>query len=323
MQSRITVISFLVGAIIATAAPSLVGAPEQQQPQNVAESNVAGADRAQIADALAAVEKCFNDHDAKGLVALWKRDGRFIGPHGERIVGRENIETAFRSFFAEHKDSKLRLRIVDLHRLTDDAQMVEAIADVTPAPESLEGEPRSTILLVRSKDGWQIDTIKESAGDAASHAVHLKDLGWLVGNWVGTALNTPGATVRSTYDWTANHSFLIRKFTIEHKDGSGPSGTEVIGWDPHERSIRSWVFESDGGFGQSRWTRDGNRWMVKYSGVLADGGDVSATHVLSQVDADTLTLQSIDRSLNGQKRPDVAKVTVKRTAAKPQQRVLP
>jgi uncharacterized protein (TIGR02246 family) len=323
MRTRTTIPSlFLAAAILATATASFAGVPEQKDPQ-AAESNAAGVDSAQITELLTAVEKCFNDHDAKGFAALWKPDGRFTGPRGERIVGRENIEAAFQSFFAENKESKLRFRIVDSRRLADDVLMVEAIADVTPAPEHREGDARSTILLVRGKDGWQIDTIKEAAGDASSHAAHLKELGWLVGNWTGAVPSAPGAAVYSTFDWTANRSFLIRKFTIDRKDGSGPSGTEVIGWDPREHRIRSWVFESDGGFGRSLWARDGNRWTIKYTGVLADGSDVSATHILTQIDADTLTLQSSDRSLDGHKRPDVAKMTIKRTAAKPPQRVLP
>ena len=72
-------------------------------------------------------------------------------------------------------------------------------------------------------------------------------------------------------------------------------GTEVIGWDPRTSRIRSWVFDSDGGFGENVWVHDGNRWLIKYSGTLADGSEASATHILTNVDAATATLQSKDR----------------------------
>ena len=68
--------------------------------------------------------------------------------------------------------------------------------------------------------------------------------------------------------------FVIRKFTVEGKKGVDQAGTEVIGWDPHAKRLRSWVFDSNGGFGENMWVKDGNRWLMQYSGTLA----VAAKH---------------------------------------------
>ena len=89
-------------------------------------------------------------------------------------------------------------------------------------------------------------------------------------------------------------------------------GTEVIGWDPRLHRIRSWTFDSDGGFGESTWTHDGRRWIIAYTGTLANGDDVSAVHVVTPVDADTMTVQSKDRMIDGQRQPDLPEVTLKR-----------
>jgi uncharacterized protein (TIGR02246 family) len=269
-----------------------------------------------IRASITAIEKCFNSGDAKGLAELWKPDGCFTGPQGECIAGRKNIEAAFQTFFAAHKNSKLRLAVVDMRPITNDVAVVDAIADMTPAPEGVEGEPRSTILLVLRDGRWLIDSIRETVGAAPSHFGRLKELGWMVGDWTGTVAGSSDATMHSTCDWTAKGSYLIRKFSISGKNGHALSGTEVIGWDPRAHRICSWIFESDGGFGQSEWTRDGDHWTVKYNGVLADGGDISATHVLTLVDANTLKLQSTARLVNGEKRPDVAEITIKRRPAK-------
>ena len=59
------------------------------------------------------------------------------------------------------------------------------------------------------------------------------------------------ATLAAAQTETVLHSFKAGK------DGFQLSGTEVIGWDPTSRSIRSWVFDSDGSFGQAVWTRRG------------------------------------------------------------------
>ena len=111
---------------------------------------------------------------------------------------------------------------------------------------------------------------------------------------------------------------MIRKFKVESKEAILHGGTEVIGWDPRTSRIRSWIFDSDGGFGENVWVHDGNRWLIKYSGILADGSEASATHILTNVDAATTTLQSKDRVVNGAAQPDIPETVLKRQAgAKP------
>ena len=62
-------------------------------------------------------------------------------------------------------------------------------------------------------------------------------------------------------------------------------GTQVIGWDPAAGTIRSWMFDSDGGFGEGIWTKNDNTWIVKFSQVLPDGRKASATNIYTLVDA--------------------------------------
>jgi uncharacterized protein (TIGR02246 family) len=332
MQSRAIISSLLVVLSIVsatcTAQPTVGKADEKAPPA----TNAAKQHRPKILETIATLAKRFNSGDAKGLAELWKPDGYLQGPRGERVFGRENIQAAFEKFFAAHKGSKLQLAVVGGRPVTNDVVVVDAIAEMTPPPEGAEGETRSTIVLVLRDGRWLIDGIWETAGNAEAHSAHLKDLGWMVGDWSGAAAGTPGASMHSTCDWTANGGFLIRKFSVVDRSGSTLNGTEVIGWDPRAHRVRSWIFESDGGFGQSEWTRDGDRWTIRYNGILADGSDVSATQVLTRVDADTLSLQSTDRLLDGRKRPEIAKVTIKRRPAqkgptpepaKPPQKILP
>ena len=74
------------------------------------------------------------------------------------------------------------------------------------------------------------------------------------------------------------------------------SGTQRIGWDPRHKQIRSWVFDSDGGFSEGFWSRDGERWVMKSTGVLKDGRAASATNVLTRVNRDTMNWTSVDRT---------------------------
>ena len=43
-------------------------------------------------------------------------------------------------------------------------------------------------------------------------------------------------------------------------------------WDPALKKLRSWTFDSEGGFFNGLWTKDGNQWLLTSAGVKADGG---------------------------------------------------
>jgi hypothetical protein len=88
------------------------------------------------------------------------------------------------------------------------------------------------------------------------------------------------------------------------------SGIQIIGWDPVAKKIRSWVFDSDGGFGQATWTRKGDQWFVQQSGVLADGRRSSSVNIIRYVDEKTCTIQSVDRTVNDELLPNVPEVRI-------------
>src|SRR5436190_7601227 len=55
--------------------------------------------------------EAFHKGDATALAAFWTADGDYTDQTGRRMVGRDAIEKAFKEFFAEHKDMKLRINI--------------------------------------------------------------------------------------------------------------------------------------------------------------------------------------------------------------------
>jgi uncharacterized protein (TIGR02246 family) len=271
----------------------------------------------------AAVEESFNRGDAKALAACWIPDGEFIGPNGDCIDGRENIERAYRDFIATHKTSKLRLNVSSWRSVADNTALVDFLSVMTPAPRGLDAEPVSNMVLVRREGRWLIASMRETTGSQPAHHLHLKGLQWLIGDWVAEDKLKPDVSVHSTCDWTARGSYLIRKFTVESQSAAARSGTEVIGWDPRTHRIRSWSFDADGGFGESAWTRDGKRWLIAYTGTLANGGDITATHVVTPVNADTVIVQSINRVLNGEKQANLPEVTLRRQPATEEQKSAP
>ena len=75
------------------------------------------------------------------------------------------------------------------------------------------------------------------------------------------------------------------------------------------------MFDSEGGFGQGKWTRDGDRWIAKASQVLAGGKRAAAVNVMTRVDDDSFTMQSVSREVDGEMLPNGPKVTLVRKKA--------
>ena len=95
------------------------------------------------------------------------------------------------------------------------------------------------------------------------------------------------------------------------------SGSQLIGWDPRLKQIRSWVFDSDGGFSEALWSRDGDRWVIKSIGVVKDGRAASATNILTRVNRDTIRWTSVDRTIGSEVLPDAEEITLVRKPPQP------
>jgi len=80
--------------------------------------------------------------------------------------------------------------------------------------------------------------------------------------------------------------------------------TQRIGWDPLSKQIKSWVFDSEGGYGDGLWTRNGDQWMIKSSGVLPDGRIATATNILTRVGPNAARWASTERTVGGFHAPD-------------------
>jgi uncharacterized protein (TIGR02246 family) len=269
----------------------------------------------EIRKLLTEMEESFNRRDAKTLAACWAPQGEFIGQDGERVEGRDNIEKGFRESLGARKEGRLQLLVLSLRVIGEGFAVVDAIAAIRPQTTVTEGEPAFQLVLAKRDDRWLIETARETVSHVSRRPEQLKELEWLVGDWAEEGTHGSGVSVQSSCDWTMGGSYLIRKFSAKRKDVLVRGGTEVIAWDPRTHRIRSWMFDSDGSFGENVWTRDGSQWVVKHTGTLADGSDASVTLIITPVNADTVTVQSRNHVVNGEKQPDLPEIKLKRRSA--------
>lgn len=273
----------------------------------------AAADKEAIAKNAEAFVEAFHKGDAKALAAFWTADGDYVDQAGRHLKGREAIETAFQGYFAENKDLKLGIDSAALRFVTPDLAIEDGTSEVIPPDGSPPSRARYTNVHVKKGGRWLLSSVREAPYAPPTNYEHLRGLEWAVGNWVGWAGEADkGEAERVSIAWAEGQQFLVATTTTAFKNVTLGSATQWIGWDPEAKAVRSWSFDSTGAFGQSTWARDGDKWVIKSKSVLRDGKKATATTVVSRIDADTVSWQSKDRTLDGKPVPPTKELRLKR-----------
>jgi len=277
-----------------------------------AEANRQATDEAAIRKAVESYVAAFNSGDAKALAAMWSPEAVYTNPlSGEQVVGRAEIEKQFTAIFAEAKGVKLEAKTESVRFVSPNVAVEQGTAKVI-RPKQAPEDSEYTAVYVKRDSQWLLDRVtEEDVPVVPSHYEQLKDLEWMIGRWVDQD-DDDDTTVVTECSWTRNNNFITRSFTIQIRDRIDMAGMQIIGWDPSTKQIRSWVFDSDGGFAQATWKKKDNRWYIQQNGVLPDGRKSSAVNIVARVDDNTCTLQSVNRVVDGELQPNVDEVVVVR-----------
>ncbi len=256
----------------------------------------------------------YNRHDAKAIAALWSPDAVYTETSsGKPAIGREAIEKVFSSTLADLRDAKLEIDAKSIKFVSPNVAIENGTARIL-RPKTDPDESNYSAVLVKRDGKWLLDRVaeEESPSPPPSNYEHLKELEWMIGSWID---QDDDATIQTDCEWTKNKNFMTRSFAMVVRDQVNMSGMQIIGWDPAAKQIRSWVFDSDGGFSEGKWTRKGDRWLIHQAGTLPDGGKSSAVNVIKRIDNNSFTWQSVERSANGEMLPQVDEVLITRKPA--------
>ncbi len=152
-------------------------------------------------------------------------------------------------------------------------------------------------------------------GENARQERPLDTLDWLVGDWVNEGENR---SIEFNCHFTKNGAFLVRSFRMVTAKDVHLSGMQLIAWDPAKKSIRSWTFDSDGGFGEDAWSQSGNRYTIRAKYTLPDGGTASAVNVFTFLDDHKCTWKSVSREIDGELQPDTDEIVLVRKTVEPE-----
>lgn len=270
-------------------------------------------DEKAIRDKVKAYQTAFNEKKAAELASMWMEDAEYVNPvTGEEVNGRVAIQKHFEEKFQKSEVPKLSLH-VDSITFPKPNQALEIGSAIIKKPDQSTIKIAYKVLYEKVKGEWLISEVREvEDAQAPSHYEHLKELEWLIGSWIDEDEDT---TVTTTYEWDRYKNFLLQHFTVAVEGKFQVEGKQIIGWDPLQKKIRSWIFDSDGGFGEAKWSKKGSSWIAETTQILDDGRKASATHIFTPINTESYKWESVERDVDGELLPDIEPVTIVRKGA--------
>jgi uncharacterized protein (TIGR02246 family) len=267
------------------------------------------ADEAAIRKTVASYVEAFNKHDAKALADHWSPDAVYLNRStGEEVVGRAAIAEQFAALFKEQPAVKLEVSVASVQFVSPNVAVERGTAKLI-GPNSEPEEIEYSAVDVKRDGQWLFDRVTDKTKEVApSHYEQLKVLEWMVGTWTA---DTDNADVELECNWTKNQNFLTRAFKITIGDESF-SGMQIIGWDAAAKGIRSWTFDSNGTFAEATWQQRGGTWFLRNRGTLPDGRTASMINVMKQVDQNSFTWQTIERTAGDELLPNIDEILIVR-----------
>ncbi|MBS0655231.1 MAG: nuclear transport factor 2 family protein [Verrucomicrobia bacterium] len=249
-----------------------------------------------------------NKENPQALSSLLTDTVTCINPLTGKVVhGKTDVVKFFEMEFPQLKGKKLLFIETSMAFPSVGKAIVDGASELTEKDVILKRQARR-LELVKLNDTWYINAIKEVDVQLPPNMYsHLKELSWLVGDW-----RDRDEHVQITYStkWDRFRNFLLQHYKIDTYGVEVMEGQQIIGWDPLENTIRSWVYDSDGGYGTGTWSQKDGSWFVKLHFVLSTGQKCSATNIYTKRDDKSYIYSSVDREVNGKKLPNIQPVTV-------------
>lgn len=311
-----TGVAVVLAGVWATAAETKRAVTETKiAAKSTASSETRPADEKEIRQVVDMFVKSYNNHGAQAIAGLFAAEGTLTDEDGNISKGRKAIEDVFAGIFKAHPTTKIENTIESIRFVGPNEAIETGVTTVTHDKDTPAEESRYQVVHVKEDGKWQMAAATDlPEEDQWSGEEELNKLESLIGQWVD---ENPDALVLTSYEWTDNHRFILGQFAVQVAGKPAMTGTHRIGWDPLKKTIHSWVFDSEGSFAEGVWTHDGEKWEVKMTGTTRGGKPASATQIITPVNKNRMTFQTVDRMVGDKKLPDSEQYVIVRRPPTP------
>lgn len=261
--------------------------------------------------------KSYRERDAKDFAAAFTSEGEYIDAHGLTFHGPKAIEAEFAAFFKVHPETSIDVKLLSTRPIAKGVMTSDGTTHYRRSPTSPEMLGRCKLVFAKEGgDKWLIAGLREiEAVDMhSSHHDQVAQLEFLVGEWVDEG---PQSHVHFSCRWDESGNYLIRDFSVQVAGARAWSGTQRIGYDPLSGHLKAWVFDSDGGYSDGYFHREGESWVLQSSGVTGDGHMASGTNAFTRIDDHRIAWDAVDRVVGGERIADTVKMTIVRKPPAP------
>lgn len=255
-------------------------------------------------------KEAYNQQDAAKLAAQWSSKATYTNPvTGESAEGKVAIEKLFKEKFKQGKRRHLEVTIKSIEFLDANEAIENGVMKVT-----VEDQPAQQVAYqmryIRENSKWLVNTFSEiELQEPSSNFEQLKDLAWLVGKWEDS---DDDVEILFDNQWDKYKNFITQYFKMKIYEQDDIEGKQIIAWDPVKGNIRSWVFDSDGGFGEGNWEKVDKSWFATMRFTLSDGRVGSSINIYTVIDDRSYTFASIEREVDGEILPNMNPVVVEK-----------
>ena len=251
------------------------------------------------ADYLAALA----EGDSPKIRSFWTADGDVIDEFGRAFPVREAFAQDSRPAAGGQRPA-IKLTNTSIRFLTSDVAIEDGVSEALPADSTRPPvhAGRFSVVWVKQQGKWRLASLREARLSPPSNVTRLAGLDWLVGDWEGKNGET---LFEVSAEWNPTHTYLLRDLKVLRDGQVVFQGSQRIGWDPATGSIRSWVFDTDGGHGEGIWTNAGQEWIVQATGVLGDGRQTTSSTTYTPEGKDAFRWKTNGARTAGQPMPDL------------------
>jgi uncharacterized protein (TIGR02246 family) len=297
----------LIGAGFESAAQGQSAAPAATPPaaavaaQPAAPAALSALEAAIVRESEATV-KSFNTADATAMAGHFLEKGELVDENGNVYEGRAQIAELFKNFFTKFPKAVIEMQVTSVRPVGDGLAVEEGERRITAENGAATAQLHYMALRSKQGDRWQIASYREFIDDPKPTAQEmLMPASWLVGDWID---ESPEGRSEISFKWSEDGNFLLGQYTLSEGGQVTSKSVQRIGWDPVEQMLRSWTFDSDGGFSTGEWAQVDDGWVVKSEATMPDGTTGSATMTITIKDEDHFLVRSTDRIIAGVEEPD-------------------